>query len=341
MSAAKHDADGAGRQVERLLNLAAVFFAARRPVPFDEIVGRVAGYDDDAPAETLEKRFKRDRAGLAEAGVVVDYVGGDDAGYRVREDMFLAPTALSEEESGLLMLAVVAAGEALGDGALSDAALSGWRKIAGSAPGARARPKPASFLRKTAALHREPEIAAVFAEACAAGRRVRFDYRGLKDAASRPREAAVWGLGTAGGRWIMVGFDHDRRAVRNFRLERVTGIPKLFISAPEPTDVAPPDFRVADHLPGRTRAETVELTLKVDGGAAAAARIADAAVRPAESAAGDGLFLAEALIDEGLIGRVLAASGSAEIVSPPRLRAELRRRAANIASAHKKKVADA
>ena len=133
----------------------------------------------------------------------------------------------------------------------------------------------------------------------------------------------------------------NRRAVRNFRLERVTGIPKLFVSAPEPTDVAPPDFRVADHLPGRTRVETVELTLRVDGGATAAARIADAAVRPAEPSAGDGLFLAEALDDEGLIGRVLAASGSAEIVSPPRLRAVVRRRAAKIASAHMKKAADA
>ncbi len=338
MSSDRSGAEGGGRQVERLLNLAALFFAARRPVPFDEIVGRVKGYDDDAPAETIEKRFKRDRAGLAEAGIVVDYIGGDGGGYRVREDVFLTPTALSEEESGLLMLAVVAAGDSLGDGALAEAALSGWRKIAAAAPRARARLVPASFLRKTASSHREPEIAAAFAEACAVGRRVRFEYRGLKDAEAHPREAAVWGLGTAGGRWIMVGFDHDRRAVRNFRLERVSGIPKLVVGGSEPTDVAPEDFRVDDHLPGGGRTETVEIALKVDGDATTAMKITDAPVRAASSAAAGDFFLSDVPVDDALFGRLLAASGSAEIVAPTRLRSATHRRAAKIVAAHEKKV---
>ena len=64
----RNDTDGSGgdrvEKTERLLNLVSCLLAARTPVPFSEIRGQVVGYDDEADAEAMEKRFDRDKAEL-------------------------------------------------------------------------------------------------------------------------------------------------------------------------------------------------------------------------------------------------------------------------------------
>jgi proteasome accessory factor B len=305
-------------QVERLLNLAAVFFAARRPTPFEEIAGRVAGYDDGASAETLEKRFKRDRAALAEAGLVVDYVGGENPGYRLRPDALLPSAALTDEEVGLLRLAVVAVDETLGEGPLAEAARSAFRKIAAATPAAGRAVKKAAALRTARAGKNEAEAAATMAAACADGRRVRFRYLGVRDRIAREREAIVYALGAPAGRWSMIGLDCERRAVRTFRLDRVVGAPRVVEGGSGASDAPPADFRWETFRPERPRAEVLTATLATAGGAAHAARIAGGEVRPA----GDGSdrLVAEVEPGEAFYGRVLAAGGTAEVVGPPELR---------------------
>ena len=71
---------------ERLLNLVAFLLSSRQPVPFSRIRGRVAGYDDPASPEALEKRFDRDKAELRALGVPIVYETSDehgDEGYRI------------------------------------------------------------------------------------------------------------------------------------------------------------------------------------------------------------------------------------------------------------------
>ena len=124
-------------KLERLLNLVALFFAAREPVPFSEIVGRVAGYDDDAAPDAHEKRFVRDRADLAALGVETEFVsdGAGGGGYRVAaERTFLRRTVFTEADAAMLSVAARAGGAALGGGPLADALRGALRKLAADLP---------------------------------------------------------------------------------------------------------------------------------------------------------------------------------------------------------------
>ena len=93
-------------KTERLLNLVAFLLSSRSAVPFAKIKGRVAGYDDDATPEALEKRFDRDKAELRSLGVPIVYdpldEKGDD-GYRIpREQYFLPEIRLDVQEVAAL-----------------------------------------------------------------------------------------------------------------------------------------------------------------------------------------------------------------------------------------------
>ncbi len=107
--AASEGADGDGARIaksERLINLVAFLLSSHSAVPFSKIKGRVAGYDDDASPEALEKRFDRDKAELRALGVPIVYEPLDDRGdegYRIpREQYFLPEVRLSVEEGAAL-----------------------------------------------------------------------------------------------------------------------------------------------------------------------------------------------------------------------------------------------
>ena len=93
-------------KLERQLNLVSFLLSARAPVPFSEIRGKVVGYDDDASADAVEKRFDRDKADLRSIGVDIEYVSGDvfgRAGYVIDpQGYYLRETTLEPEDAMLL-----------------------------------------------------------------------------------------------------------------------------------------------------------------------------------------------------------------------------------------------
>jgi predicted DNA-binding transcriptional regulator YafY len=63
-------------------------------------------------------------------------------------------------------------------------------------------------------------VVATFSEAVQTRRRVWFRYRSFRDEETE-RELDPYGVVCQQGRWYAVGYDHGRRALRTFRLDRV------------------------------------------------------------------------------------------------------------------------
>ncbi|HYC78910.1 MAG TPA: WYL domain-containing protein [Planctomycetota bacterium] len=333
-------------KLERLLNLVALFFAAREPVPFSEIVGRVAGYDDDAAPDAHEKRFVRDRADLAALGVETEFVsdGAGGGGYRVAaERTFLRRTVFTEADAAMLSVAARAGGAALGGGPLADALRGALRKLAADLP-ASAPPsacdEPSAPLGELAGPTDGGALVAV-AEAAAAERRVRFKY--TRGGAGRPvrRTVSPYGLGRSDGAWYLVGWCHERRAIRCFKLARIVGAPTPAEGRAVPEDAPPEGFRLEDHLPGGGDgpSEEVEATVRVRGGAERAVLRAAGAPRPLRTEDGAAEYAVRVRNVEAFAAEVVARGGAVEVASPAELRRATREYAAALAAAQTRRGA--
>lgn len=87
----------------------------------------------------------------------------------------------------------------------------------------------------------EPLVTALLAN-----RAVAFTYYAIGPDETRRREIDPYGLGFARGAWYVVGFDHLRKDVRCFRLDRVKGA--IEGVGPERAFRAPAGFKVQDHI---------------------------------------------------------------------------------------------
>src|SRR6476646_1906308 len=215
-------------RVERVLNLLALLLDTRRALTREEIVHDVAGYPPQITA--YRRAFERDKETLRGMGVplTTEPIGdGSELGYRVRqEDYYLPDLDLDAEEAAALRVAVsaVSLGSHAGEGALL--------KLGGLADEA---------VAPIASLPIAPALATLF-EAFRAHAVVRFTHR------DRLRTVEPWGLSSKRGHWYVVGFDHDRNAVRAFRADRIEG--DVEIGEPD-TFATPADFRPDDHVESR------------------------------------------------------------------------------------------
>lgn len=218
-------------KTERLLNLVSCLLAARTPVPFSDIRGQVVGYDDGADPEAMEKRFDRDKAELRALGVPIEYVAMDkhgNSGYGIRKDRYFLPEiSLDVEEA--LVLAVLHRMAAEGGEALGPNLLSALQKVSADSPlgeGLRSSlaEQHAFGLRPGGrGAGEEHEALEALTAAVLGRRRVRFRYYAIGKDETRDRDVDPWGLGYHRGHWYLVGHDHLRGAVRNFRVDRIRG----------------------------------------------------------------------------------------------------------------------
>jgi proteasome accessory factor B len=112
------------------------------------------------------------------------------------------------------------------------------------------------------------EAVALLTTAVAVRKRVEFDYRDAKGAATH-REVEPWGLFAKDGRWYLVAFDTEADAVRSFAVSRADALSV----APRPKSPdfdAPADFRVADYMlmPFQYGTTTGEAVVELTGSAA-------------------------------------------------------------------------
>ncbi len=238
---------------ERLLNLVAFLLSSRQAVPFTRIRGRVAGYDDPASPEALEKRFDRDKAELRALGVPIVYdASGEhgDEGYRIpREQYFLPDVHLTVEEAAALAVVQRYAFAAKGD-PLAGALQSALRKVVVDSPltGAAAASITEQHRLGVRTTHGAPDLGPnleSLTDGVIRHQPVRFRYYSLTRGEVEDRDVHPYGLGWHGSNWYLVGFDRRRDAVRQFRVDRIRGRVRVRSSKPF---AVPDEFDVAAHV---------------------------------------------------------------------------------------------
>lgn len=327
---------------ERLMNLLSALLAAREPLAFREIIGRVIGYDDPGAEEALEKRFDRDKTDLRRLGIPIDYIASDDpemkSGYVIRpEKVFQQKLTFTPQETVLLAIAGRVGAAATGGGALEDALKSALRKIAVDLPGPDPLEESAevSVLRSRCGDPRTLANVSVLAHAVSAGRGVRFDYAGLdpdpsEGAGPATRMVDPWGLGLVRGEWFVVGHCHLRGAIRVFKASRIAGTVALTSG---PREAPPPDFRIEDHLGrevwnfGDGPPAPVRLRVAHSAGGAGADDFAGTAGLPGArvlmSGAGFSVIEADVRSPKSLVPWILSHAGRVTVLDPPSLRQEV------------------
>ncbi|HUW87813.1 MAG TPA: WYL domain-containing protein [Candidatus Paceibacterota bacterium] len=231
----------ASRKSERLINLTIALLATRRYLTKSEIFRSIEGYEGDPSAK--ERMFERDKDDLRNLGIVIDVRGvdpgfEDEPGYRIHPESYsLNLGELTGTEVALLSLAAEAwRGAALGESAHS--ALIKLRSL-GIASDFDALPNLSPKIKISS------RAFVPLTQAIGDRTTVTFKYRSaqLND---ETRVLNPYGLGSRKGNWYLVGQDHDRKALRTFRLDRIVGdVETLSKPGAFETD---PDFHVLSFL---------------------------------------------------------------------------------------------
>ena len=184
--------------------------------------------------ETSKRTIYRDIEALCEAGVPLISIPG--RGYSLMEGYFLPPLSFTTDEATMLLLG----GEFMAhnfDAQYREAARSANRKIAGVLP--EKLREDVAYVQESihfVASEQRPTEAALLQQlrrAIIEHVTVRFSY--LKrhgQTEQETREADPYGLIHITGIWYLTAYCHMRKAIRNFRLDRMDALevlPKAFV----------------------------------------------------------------------------------------------------------------
>jgi proteasome accessory factor B len=206
-------------KTERLLNLIALLLETRRPVSPEEIRAKIPGYGDSDVA--FRRMFERDKEEIRDLGLPLELLSADawegDEGYRIRKEAATIPELelTADERAALLLAAQAWEGQAVpGD---PDRALMKLSLAAGASDDG---PDAGSWFR-TSVDASAPVLGALL-DALERRKRVTFRYRTGGGGEAQERTVDPYGLRHRGA-WYLAGFDHDRDAVRHFKLDRIEG----------------------------------------------------------------------------------------------------------------------
>src|SRR3989449_1844045 len=202
--------------LERLLNLGGMLLETRVPLTFEQIQSALEPYRQQNP-DSAKRMFERDKDVLREYGVPLELVDldawGGEQGYLIpKESYYLPDISFTPEELGALLVAAQSGGE-------DAAAEQGMRKLLYGAEGGVLASLAGGPLANGS--DAGGVLVRTATEAARDRRRVRFGYRTSQGKASE-RRVDVFAVVFRGGRWYLVGHDHEREDVRAFRLSRVT-----------------------------------------------------------------------------------------------------------------------
>ena len=216
-------------KAERLVNLVVALLQARTPLTFAQLRDRMGEWQD-GEHESMRRKFERDKDELRRLGVPVETVPvdafGSEVAYRIDRDAYEQP----DVELDVEQVSAIAVALQLLEG---DADRLVWSKIGARAPDPRATTAPPG-LRVAVDL----DATVPLADAVVERRVVRFRYRTRAgDAGTRTVDPAAVVL--RGGVTYLLGRDHDRDALRAFRLDRLLGDVEVLDAAagPVPTDL--------------------------------------------------------------------------------------------------------
>lgn len=224
-------------KVERLVNLTIALLETRRPLSLADLRRATRYYDQDDP-ESARRMFERDKDELRRLGVpvqtVMDPLSGE-AGYVIdRADYELPDVDLSRDEMAALAVALRVTGQ-------SDERLA-LSKLAARAPDPLGAPATVE-----ARLSLQTDAVDGVADAVVGRQAVTFDYRTGTGEHSR-RTLDPFGVVLRRGTWYVVGRDHDRDAMRSFRLDRIHG--EVVPTGPQGAFEVPDGLDLGAHVAG-------------------------------------------------------------------------------------------
>jgi predicted DNA-binding transcriptional regulator YafY len=212
------------------------------------------------------RTVRRYIAQLVQMGVPIEGRRGPDGGYSLMPGYKLPPMMFSAEETLALAVGLRAAG-GLGLSGITPAIASTQAKLE--------RVMPKEVRRRLRDI--DETVSLEFARPYALGgsatllglsaaartqQRVRIDHLSADQREIR-RDVDVYGLAYRGGAWYAVGYCHLRRALRSFRLDRITRVEALPVSFGRP-----PGFDVLAYLTrsiaSLPRAHAIDLMLHTD-----------------------------------------------------------------------------
>ncbi len=302
-----------GEKVERWRDLLAALLVRSFPVTFEELAKDVPAYLDGTKSKaTLMRMFERDKDELRAFGVPIETVAADDGepgAYRLRtRDFYLpylqavAPTgktaraprrldhygyralkSLSLEPDELaVILAAAARVRSLGDPLLALDAESAMRKLSVDLPFEEVTEDSGiTFVPPRA--RAADETFELLGDALARRKSVGFDYHAMSTGQTEHREVEPYGLFFVGSHWYLAARDRVREELRNFRLDRISGV-KVDSTRPATPDYEiPADFHLREHARSREAwelgdGEALEAVVEFrvpSGAAAAAARLGE------------------------------------------------------------------
>jgi proteasome accessory factor B len=322
-------------RAERLLDLVALFLNAREAIAWSEI--QEAFQDDYARGspEANIRKFERDKADLAELGLTLTYVQGEERdkdGYLLdRSAYYLPAVTLAKDELAVLYAAgaaalaepafpfrqdLVHALEKMAFAAGADPSLSrDWSRL--SVPRERDETRT-SLGRWVSDLSR----------AVASRKSVEMRYQAQNSGEITRRRVDPYGLLYRFGSWVLVGHCHLRGDLRTFRVDRIV---ELTVNAARPRSIdfeVPKDFKLADHSVTRPwefrRHAPMEVVVRLGPDMAfLTERTFQGARRQGSDRKGVRLIL-NVSDSEALLRAILPLGPGVEILSPEKLRQQTR-----------------
>ena len=206
------------RKTERLVNLTIALLATKRYLTKSEIFRTVDGYE--GTPESKERMFERDKDDLRNLGIEIE-VGSfdplfeDEAGYRIKPDGYQFQLGeISSQEISLLSLAA----EAWRGAALDGSALTALRKL--HAIGIESDIESIPDLAPHANISDKNLQIAI--SAITARQRITFSYLS-EELDEQERKIDPYAITSRYGHWYLFGLDTEKKGIRSFRLDRLSG----------------------------------------------------------------------------------------------------------------------
>lgn len=302
-------------RTERLLNLVICLMATSTAVPRSDIRARIPGYSDAASDTAFERMFERDKDELRSMGIPVDTVtdhSGEVVGYRIVEDDYaLQPVDFTLEERA----AIAVAAQVWSQAAIAPVAGTALRKLE-SLDGTAADWVPAN-LHGSVQLTASDAALLPLMSAVRHDRVVTFDYRTPTQDESTRRTVSPWGMRSVSGRWLLVGYDHDRQDQRSFRLSRIEGT--VTVSARLREHQPPAGFDIAAIDADGMNEDTIEATLRIAPHRGAALRRLAVSVDGSDDPFAAGTVTVSARSIDDLVSLVCAAGSDVVVLEPPKV----------------------
>ena len=304
-------------KVERLVNLTVALLEARRPMTFQDIRRRTRYYQQ-SDAESARRMFERDKDDLRRLGVPVETRSLDafdtEQGYIVERGAYELPDVdLDADEVAALAVALQLAGDATDR--------LGLTKLVARAPDpSGAAPTP------PARVTLEAEVLDDLADPLVEHRAVAFGYRTATGTATT-RTVDPYGVVQRRGAWYLVGRDHDRDALRAFRLDRCTT--RLRPTGDAGAFAPPDDLDVRAAVQGPATGEVAASVAVAPGARWEAER--QGGLERGEQVDGWPVYRFDGVDADRLTTWVLGLGAQAVVIAPPTLVEEVTRRLRSLA----------